>query len=67
MEETGKIKKISFNVNGKDYEFAGGDGGQPGPNSVGSEELKDGAVKHEDLNPDVETSEEDIDAIFEDD
>ena len=62
-----KLNKIEFDVCGKEYVFTGGEGGQPGPNSVGSEELKDGAVKHEDLNPDVETSEEDIDAIFEDD
>lgn len=66
-----KLNRIIIeNVDGKTYELSGGSGeggGQPAPDSVGSEELKDGAVKHENLNPDVETSEEDIDAIFEDD
>lgn len=41
-----------------------GGGGQPGPNSVGSDQIIDGGVKQEDLDPDIEAAEDDIDSIF---
>ena len=34
------------------------------PDSVGSEQLIDGGVKQEDLDPDIEAAEDDIDSIF---
>jgi len=50
--ETKPINKIIIEIDGDEYEFAGG-GGQPGPDSVGTEELKDGAVEMQDLHDDV--------------
>lgn len=52
-QETQKINKIIIDIDGNEYEFDGGGGGQPGPNTVGTEELKDGAVEMEDLHDDV--------------
>ena len=34
------------------------------PDSVGSEQLIDGGVKHEDLDPEIEAGDGDIDSIF---
>ena len=51
MAET--IDKIIFDINGQEYEFAGGGGGQPGPDTVGTEEIIDGSVQEEDLSDDV--------------
>ena len=34
------------------------------PSSVGSEEIVDGSVKHEDLDPEIEAGDGDIDSIF---
>lgn len=49
-----KISKVILNIGGKEYEFAGGgDGSQPAPNSVGTDEIKDGGVEMEDLAPEV--------------
>ena len=42
----------------------GHDGGQPGPDSVGTDEIIDGGVHQEDLDPDIEAGEQDIDSIF---
>lgn len=42
----------------------GHDGGKPGPDSVGSEEIVDHGVKQDDLDPEIEAGEEDIDSIF---
>lgn len=42
----------------------GHEGGKPGPDSVGTEELIDGGVQQEDLSPDIEAAEDDIDSIF---
>jgi len=42
----------------------GHDGGQPGPNSVGTDEIIDGGVHQEDLDPEIEAGEDDIDSIF---
>ena len=46
-----KINKIIIETGGKEYEFDGG--GQPGPNTVGTEQIIDGAVEEEDLHEDV--------------
>lgn len=53
-----KVKKITFDVFGKEYEFAGGggEGSQPAHDSVGSDELKNGSVEMEDLSPDVKAN-----------
>lgn len=34
------------------------------PDSVGSEQIRDGGVKHEDLDPEIEAGDDDIDSIF---
>ena len=46
-----KINKIIIETGGKEYEFVGD--GQPGPDSVGTEEIKNGAVEEQDLHDDV--------------
>lgn len=51
MAET--IDKIILDINGQEYEFAGGGGGQPGPDSVGTDEIIDGSVQEEDLSDEV--------------
>ena len=51
MAET--IDKIIFDINGQEYEFAGGGGGQPGPDTVGTDEIIDGSVQEEDLSDEV--------------
>lgn len=38
---------------GKEYEFAGGGGSQPLPDSVGSEAIKDNSIEMADLNQSV--------------
>ena len=54
MAEVVKITKWQLEMGGTIYECDGGGGGsQPGPNSVGTEELKDGAVEEQDLHDDV--------------
>ena len=42
----------------------GHDGSQPGPDSVGTDEIKDGGVHQEDLDPNIEAGDGDIDSIF---
>ena len=39
-------------------------GDKPGPNSVGSEQIQDRGVHQEDLDPNIEAGEDDIDSIF---
>ena len=34
------------------------------PDSVGSDQIRDGGVKHEDLDPEIEAGDGDIDSIF---
>lgn len=53
MAETQTINKLIIEIGGVDYELDGGGGSQPGPNTVGTEELKDGAVEMQDLHDDV--------------
>ncbi len=48
-----QINKIIIETAGKEYEFSGGGGGIPAPNSVGTEQIKDDSVEMQDLNEDV--------------
>ena len=52
MAETEKITKLIIETGGVEYEFDGG-GGQPGPDTVGTEQIIDGAVEEQDLHDDV--------------
>lgn len=52
LGETKPINEIIIEIGNNEYVFAGG-GGQPGPNTVGTEQIIDGAVETEDLNQDV--------------
>ena len=71
---TEKINRIIIEVGGNDYELDGGGGGSPGPNSVGSEEIKDDSVTKKDLDQEVNDgldelnnislTDEDIEEIF---
>ena len=54
MAET--IKKIVIDVFGKEYEFSGGGGSQPAADSVGTDEIKDGSIQTEDIDPTVFTT-----------
>lgn len=54
LGEEKPINKIVIEIDGNEYYFAGGGGGsQPGPNTVGTEQIIDGAVEEEDLHEDV--------------
>ena len=54
MAETQPINKLIISIGGTDYELdGGGGGGQPGPNTVGTDQIIDGAVQMEDLNQEV--------------
>ena len=52
LGETKPVNKLVITIDGDDYEFSSG-GGTPGPNTVGTEQIIDGAVETEDLNEDV--------------
>ena len=52
LGETKPMNQLIIEMGGNEYVFAGG-GGQPGPNTVGMEQIIDGAVEPEDLNEDV--------------
>ena len=52
--ETQTINKLIIEIGGVEYELdGGGGGGVPGPNTVGTEQLIDGAVEMQDLHDDV--------------
>lgn len=54
MEEKETISKLIIVMGGKEYELDGGGGGViPGPNTVGTEQIIDGAVEEQDLHEDV--------------
>lgn len=54
MAEKETISKLIIEMGGKEYELDGGGGGcQPGPNTVGTEQIIDGAVEEQDLHDDV--------------
>ena len=50
------LSKITVeDVDGKQYEFAGGGGAtRPGPNSVGTDEIEDEGVKKQDLEKQIQ-------------
>lgn len=52
MAEKETISKLIIETGGKEYEFDGG-GGVPRPNTVGTEQIIDGAVEEQDLHDDV--------------
>lgn len=52
LTDTKPINQLIIEMGGNEYVFAGG-GGQPGPNTVGTEQIIDDAVEMEDLNPSV--------------
>ena len=54
LGETKPISKLIIEYDGDDYVFEGGGGGQPGPNTVGTEQIIDGAVEMQDLHDDVQ-------------
>lgn len=47
------VSKLILDWGGNSYVISGGGGGQPGPNTVGTEQIIDGAVEEEDLHDDV--------------
>ena len=53
LGETKPISKLIIEIDGDEYEFSGGGGGIPAPDSVGTEQIKDGAVEEQDLHDDV--------------
>lgn len=53
LGETKPISKLIIEIDGDEYEFSGGGGGIPAPNSVGTEQIIDGAIEEEDLHDDV--------------
>ena len=52
LGETKPMDSIVLEMGGDKYVFSGG-GGTPGPNTVGTEQIIDGAVEEEDLHDDV--------------
>ena len=52
LGETKPISKLIIEMGGDEYVFSGG-GGVPGPNTVGTEQIIDGAVEEQDLHEDV--------------
>ena len=52
LTDTKPINQLIIEMGGNEYVFAGG-GGQPGPDTVGTEQIIDGAVEEQDLNDNV--------------
>ncbi len=54
-------RKLIIDVFGKEYELAGGgESSQPAPNSVGTDEIKDGSIKRQDLSDDIQNTLNDV-------
>ena len=53
MAETQTFNKLIVEIGGVDYEYAGGGSGPLGPDTVGTEQIIDGAVEEQDLHDDV--------------
>lgn len=52
LGDTKPINKLTIEIDGDIYEFSSG-GGTPGPNTVGTDQIIDGAVEEQDLNDHV--------------
>ena len=52
LAETKPMSTLIIEVGGEEYVFSGS-GGTPGPDTVGTEQIIDGAVQEEDLNANV--------------
>ena len=52
LGEKKPMTKLIIQIDGDEYEFASG-GGTPGPNTVGTDAIIDGAVEEQDLNDSV--------------
>ena len=52
LEDVKPMSTLIIEVGGEEYVFSGG-GGQPGPDTVGTEQIIDGAVEEQDLHEDV--------------
>lgn len=61
METT--LNRIVIKAGNNQFVFGGGGSGQPAPNSVGTEEIKDGSVQMEDLSPEVRKGLDELDNI----
>ena len=53
LGEEKPVSKLIIEFGGNDYVFSGGGGGVPGPDTVGTEQIIDGAVEEQDLHDDV--------------
>ena len=54
-------RKLIIDVFGKEYELSGGgESSQPAPNSVGTDEIKDGSIKRQDLSDDIQNTLNDV-------
>lgn len=66
--EKKSLTTLTIDMDGVDYVMEGGGGLQPGvpipPDTVDSAAIIDGAVEMEDLSPEIEASDDDIDDIF---
>ena len=56
------LRPFGFGI--REVTVLAGYGCQPGPDSVGTDEIQNGGVHHEDLGEDVEAGNSDIDNIF---
>ena len=61
METT--LNQFVIKVGNNQFELGGGGSGQPAPNSVGTEEIKDESVQMEDLSPEVRKGLDELDNI----
>ena len=64
MAETQTFNKLIVEIGGVDYEYAGGGSGPLGPDTVGTEQIIDGSVEMQDLDPNIEAGDDDINSIF---
>ena len=58
-----EIKTLILNILGEEFKMKAG-GGQPDPDSVGTEEIKNGSVQVEDMDPNSIVNSSDVDEIF---
>lgn len=58
-----EIKTLILNILGEEFKIKAG-GGQLDPDSVGTEEIKNGSVQVEDMDPNSMVNSSDVDEIF---